>query len=104
MLFRSVREALPERRLLAGAVEIAGADRRRHEPGIEVHHHDAAVLRQPLEDGAVTNFVQRGIQGGRPDDLAVVELGGDSIASGENRVTEATIRGFWKGYREVMGL
>ena len=56
-----------------------------------------------LEDGAVTNFVQRGIQGGRPDSMAVVELGGSSIASGEDRVTEAPIRGFWKGYREVMG-
>ena len=56
-----------------------------------------------LEDGAVTNFVQRGIKGGRADDQAVVELGGSSIASSEDRVTESTIRGFWKGYREVMG-
>ena len=57
-----------------------------------------------MEDGAVTNFVQRGIRG-RPDGAAaVLELGGSKVESGENRVTEATIRGFWKGYRETMGL
>ena len=36
--------------------------------------------------------------------LAVVEMGGSHTSSGEDRVTESTIRGFWKGYREVMGL
>lgn len=55
-----------------------------------------------LEDGAVTNFVQRGIAGRDGLESAVVELGGDSVESSSNRVTEATIRGFWKGYREVM--
>lgn len=57
-----------------------------------------------MEDGAVTNFVQRGIRGRLPDAQAVLELGGDRIETSENRVTEATIRGFWKGYREVMKL
>ena len=57
-----------------------------------------------LEDGAVTNFVQRGIRGRAPDAASVLELGGSSIESSENRVTEAPIRGFWKGYRETMGL
>ena len=57
-----------------------------------------------LEDGAVTNFVQRGIRGREGDEASVVELGGNAIESSENRVTEATVRGFWKGYRDVMGL
>lgn len=57
-----------------------------------------------LEDGLVTNFVQRGIQGGKRGDASVVELGGRAVESTEDRVTEATIRGFWKGYRETMGL
>jgi phenylpropionate dioxygenase-like ring-hydroxylating dioxygenase large terminal subunit len=57
-----------------------------------------------LEDGAVTNFVQRGIRGRGPGAAAVVEMGGAGVQSSENRVTEATIRGFWKGYRETMGL
>jgi anthranilate 1,2-dioxygenase large subunit/terephthalate 1,2-dioxygenase oxygenase component alpha subunit len=57
-----------------------------------------------LEDGAVTNFVQRGIRGRRAGENAVLEMGGSAVQSSENRVTEATIRGFWKGYRETMGL
>jgi anthranilate 1,2-dioxygenase large subunit/terephthalate 1,2-dioxygenase oxygenase component alpha subunit len=57
-----------------------------------------------LEDGAVTNFVQRGIQGRPAGSQAVLELGGGGVGSSENRVTEATIRGFWKGYRECLGL
>jgi phenylpropionate dioxygenase-like ring-hydroxylating dioxygenase large terminal subunit len=57
-----------------------------------------------LEDGAVTNFVQRGIQGRKAGAVSVLELGGASVASSEDRVTEATIRGFWKGYRETMGV
>ena len=57
-----------------------------------------------LEDGLVTNFVQRGISGGKAEDTSVVELGGRAVESTEDRVTETTIRGFWKGYREVMGL
>ena len=57
-----------------------------------------------LEDGAVTNFVQRAIRGREGHEASVVELGGDAVESSENRVTEATVRGFWKGYRDVMGL
>lgn len=57
-----------------------------------------------MEDGAVTNFVQRAIRGRRDNAEAVLELGGSAIGSSDNRVTEATIRGFWKAYRETMGL
>jgi phenylpropionate dioxygenase-like ring-hydroxylating dioxygenase large terminal subunit len=57
-----------------------------------------------MEDGAVTNFVQRAIQGRSPGTTAVVELGGRDVASSDNRVTEACIRGYWKAYREMMGL
>jgi phenylpropionate dioxygenase-like ring-hydroxylating dioxygenase large terminal subunit len=56
-----------------------------------------------LEDGAVGDFVQRGIVGaGR--DSEVVEMGGHGFASQDTRVTEAPLRGFWKVYREHMGL
>jgi anthranilate 1,2-dioxygenase large subunit len=34
----------------------------------------------------------------------VVEMGGASVASDDNRVTEAAVRGFWKAYREQMGM
>jgi phenylpropionate dioxygenase-like ring-hydroxylating dioxygenase large terminal subunit len=57
-----------------------------------------------LEDGAVTNFVQRGIRGRGAGAASVLELGGRAVESTEDRVTESTIRGFWKGYRETMGI
>jgi anthranilate 1,2-dioxygenase large subunit len=56
-----------------------------------------------MEDGCVGGFVQRGVAGA-PDHEAVLEMGGDSAASSESRVTEASIRGFWKAYLAGMGI
>ncbi len=56
-----------------------------------------------MEDGCVGGFVQRGIAGA-PGEQAVVEMGGASADSSESRVTEASVRGFWKAYRAQMGL
>lgn len=56
-----------------------------------------------MEDGCVGGFVQRGIAGAR-DEEAVIEMGGDGTDSSESRVTEASVRGFWKAYRTQMGL
>jgi len=56
-----------------------------------------------MEDGAVGGFVQRGIAGAR-DQQAVVAMGGDVVASGEGRATETSVRGFWKAYRQHMGV
>jgi anthranilate 1,2-dioxygenase large subunit len=56
-----------------------------------------------MEDGCVGGFVQRGIAGAS-DQCAVVEMGGSGAESGESRVTEAAVRGFWKAYRAKMGL
>ena len=55
-----------------------------------------------MEDGAAPGFVQRGVASA-PDLLSVVEMGGASVASEDNRVTEAAVRGFWKAYRGYMG-
>jgi hypothetical protein len=55
-----------------------------------------------MEDGAAPGFVQRGVASA-PDLLSVVEMGGASVASEDNRVTEAAVRGFWKAYRSHMG-
>ncbi|MFL6057109.1 MAG: aromatic ring-hydroxylating dioxygenase subunit alpha [Actinoallomurus sp.] len=56
-----------------------------------------------MEDGCVGGFVQRGVAGA-PSEYAVVEMGGATAESSESRVTEASIRGFWKAYRDGMDL
>jgi anthranilate 1,2-dioxygenase large subunit len=56
-----------------------------------------------MEDGCVGGFVQRGVAGA-PDQRAVLEMGGYDAQSSESRVTEASIRGFWKKYRSLMGV
>ena len=55
-----------------------------------------------MEDGCVGGFVQRGIDAAG-DANSVLEMGGDSAQSSASRVTEASIRGFWKAYRNAMG-
>jgi anthranilate 1,2-dioxygenase large subunit len=56
-----------------------------------------------MEDGCIGGFVQRGILGAR-DEAAVIEMGGATAESSESRVTEASVRGFWKAYRARMRL
>jgi anthranilate 1,2-dioxygenase large subunit len=56
-----------------------------------------------MEDGCVGGFVQRGIAGASEQE-AVLEMGGSQAQSSESRVTEASVRGFWKAYRSNMGL
>ena len=56
-----------------------------------------------MEDGDVGGFVQRGIATAG-DDEAVIEMGGDSTSSSPSRVTEASVRGFWKLYRRLMDI
>jgi anthranilate 1,2-dioxygenase large subunit len=56
-----------------------------------------------MEDGCVGGFVQRGIAGASGEQ-AVLEMGGDGTDSSESRVTEASVRGFWKAYRARMGI
>ncbi len=57
-----------------------------------------------LEDGCINEFVQRGTMGSGQDASAFMEMGGKTIESSEgSRATEVAIRGFWQGYREIMG-
>ena len=55
-----------------------------------------------LEDGGIGELVQKGIIRDK-DKAGVVEMGGRDVRSEEYRVTETSIRGFWKHYRELMG-
>jgi anthranilate 1,2-dioxygenase large subunit/terephthalate 1,2-dioxygenase oxygenase component alpha subunit len=56
-----------------------------------------------MEDGAAPGFVQRAVSSA-PALVSVVEMGGASTGSEDNRVTEAAVRGFWKEYRHCMRL
>ncbi|MCK9913447.1 aromatic ring-hydroxylating dioxygenase subunit alpha [Microbacteriaceae bacterium K1510] len=56
-----------------------------------------------MEDGCVGGFVQRGIAGSGGE-CAVLEMGGAGTQSSESRVTEASVRGFWKAYRATMDM
>jgi anthranilate 1,2-dioxygenase large subunit len=56
-----------------------------------------------MEDGCVGGFVQRGIAGASEQE-AILEMGGSGAQSSESRVTEASVRGFWKAYRNQMGM
>lgn len=56
-----------------------------------------------LEDGCINEFVQRGTQAS-PESQAFIEMGGKVAESNESsRATEASVRGFWHGYRNIMG-
>ena len=54
-----------------------------------------------MEDGAATGFVQRGVAGS-PERASVIEMGGDSVASQESRITETAVRGLWRTWRRYM--
>ena len=56
-----------------------------------------------MEDGAAPGFVQRGTVTAA-DRVSVVEMGGAGTASQDNRVTEASVRGFWQAWRAQMGI
>src|SRR5882757_577426 len=55
-----------------------------------------------MEDGAVGGFVQRAVLG-LEEGAGVLMMGGSYARSQEFRTTEASVRGFWKKYRSLMG-
>ena len=55
-----------------------------------------------MEDGCVGGFVQRGAAAAG-EEVSVVSMGGEGTESQETRATEASVRGFWKAYRQYMG-
>jgi anthranilate 1,2-dioxygenase large subunit len=56
-----------------------------------------------IEDSEAIELVQRALEGEGGQGAGVVALGGRHSSSENHLVTEASIRGFWKGYRELMG-
>lgn len=57
-----------------------------------------------LEDGCINEFVQRGIAGSETA-ASFLEMGGRQVESSPDaRATETSVRGFWEGYRRIMGV
>ncbi|MDX3905710.1 MAG: SRPBCC family protein [Pigmentiphaga sp.] len=57
-----------------------------------------------MEDGMIGGLVQKGIAGDL-DKAAVIEMGGHGIDPiPGSRLSEGSVRGFWTGYRALMGL
>jgi phenylpropionate dioxygenase-like ring-hydroxylating dioxygenase large terminal subunit len=56
-----------------------------------------------MEDGDVCELVQNAIVRDG-DACSIVEMGGRDIADIDSTLTEVGMRGFWKGYRKIMGL
>ncbi|MBT6591452.1 MAG: Rieske (2Fe-2S) protein, partial [Rhodospirillaceae bacterium] len=57
-----------------------------------------------LEDGCINEFVQRGTHGSEGK-AGLAEMGGRDVESSDaSRATETAIRGFWTGYRKIMGI
>ena len=56
-----------------------------------------------MEDGVVGGLIQRAIAAAGGD-ASVVEMGGSDAVSQDTRATETAVRGFWKAYRDHMGL
>ena len=56
-----------------------------------------------LEDGCINEFVQRGTRSS-PQSASFMEMGGRQVESEkQSRATETAVRGFWYGYRDIMG-
>ena len=56
-----------------------------------------------VDDSEMMEFSQAGVTHS-PDATAVIELGGRDCDDAPHMITETAIRGFYKYYREVMGL
>jgi phenylpropionate dioxygenase-like ring-hydroxylating dioxygenase large terminal subunit len=56
-----------------------------------------------MEDTEVGELVQKAIVRDKHE-RSVLKMGGNDVGSADNRVTETSVRGFWKNYRELMGI
>jgi hypothetical protein len=57
-----------------------------------------------MEDGCIGGFVQRAAKTD-PTAQTIMPMGGRGIEPSQgSRVTEAAVRGFWRGWRECIGV
>lgn len=57
-----------------------------------------------MEDAHAMEIAQSALDGEGGEGAGVVALGGRGTETEDHLVTEVAIRGFWKGYRELMGM
>jgi len=56
-----------------------------------------------MEDGVIGEYVQRGSAGAADTETAVLLMGGTGVATvTDSRANETTVRGFWRGWRDLM--
>ena len=78
-------------------------DERRHKGRLKQANMMGPAGLIAMEDGMIGGLVQKGIAGDL-DKAAVVEMGGHGIEPiPGSRVSEGSVRGFWTGYRALMG-
>jgi len=56
-----------------------------------------------LEDGGVGELVQKSLVSADGRQCSFMEMGGKDVQSQPFRATETSVRGFWQGYRAIMG-
>jgi anthranilate 1,2-dioxygenase large subunit len=56
-----------------------------------------------MEDAEAIEATQTALRGEGGQGRGVIALGGRTVENQDHLVTEVAIRGFWKGYRKVMG-
>jgi anthranilate 1,2-dioxygenase large subunit len=56
-----------------------------------------------MEDAEAIEATQTALSGEGGGGLGVIALGGRTVENQDHLVTEVAIRGFWKGYRRLMG-
>jgi anthranilate 1,2-dioxygenase large subunit len=56
-----------------------------------------------MEDAEAIEMTQAALEGEGGRGEGVIALGGRSVENQDHLVTEVAIRGFWKGYRQLMG-
>lgn len=57
-----------------------------------------------VEDSEAIELVQKAIEAQEGHGSGVIALGGRTVEDQEHLVTEVAIRGFWQGYRKLMGI
>src|SRR5262249_58594548 len=109
VLCRGSPEALSTRRwlsrseLVGTVVGFEGDDEDMKELRLNVNNLVGPAGLISMEDGCVGGWVQRAAKAD-PNATTVMPMGGRNVeASQGSRITEAAVRGFWKGWSECMG-